>query len=254
MHKPCTSRRESRQRLTGLTPRPRERDFSGRAQPGEAKPPALLVGNGAVCEHMGNMDGHRSSSPPVEIIPGLALARGRAHEAAGPAHVLFALQVAAQLDGPVFWMRPNWALDRLMGDGLCHLMQPGRLVLARARTTPELFWTAEEALRTGLVPLVVIELPEVPGLTAVRRLNLAAETGGAAVAPQPAPLALLLTPGAGGAPGVETRWHRGPLPGWARPDQAPRWRLARTRARAAPEARWEVTRTAGGRIVVTDLP
>jgi protein ImuA len=52
-------------------------------------------------------------------------------------------------------------------------------------------------------------------------------------------VALLLTPGEGGAPGVETRWHLAPRPGWAR-GGGPRWRLTRLRSRMAPERAREV--------------
>ncbi len=164
------------------------------------------------------------------------LARARAHEVAGPARTTFALLAAARLAGPVLWLQPSWSAERLMGDGISVFLDPGRLVFGRARTATEILWAAEEALRTGIVPLVVAELPAPPGLTAVRRLHLAAEAGMAQAA---APLALLLTPGDGGAPGVETRWHIAATPGWAR-DGAPRWRIRRARARMAPERTWEV--------------
>jgi protein ImuA len=184
----------------------------------------------------------RPSPDALVLAPEVALARARAHEVTGPARIAFALFTAARLAGPVLWLQPIWGAERLMGDGLRAILEPGRLVFGRARTAPELLWAAEEALRTGLVPLVVLELPSVPALTPVRRLHLAAEAGAAEHA---APLALLLTPGDGGAPGVETRWRLDPAPGWAR-DGSPRWRLTRLRARMAPEAVWEVEQRGGG--------
>ncbi|MFO1143654.1 MAG: hypothetical protein U1E59_14975 [Amaricoccus sp.] len=179
----------------------------------------------------------------LALAPGAGLARARAHEVTGPARAAFALAAAAGLAGPILWLQPDWETERPMGDGLRAFLDPARLIFGRPRTAVDLLWAAEEALRTGLVPLVVAATPEVPGLTAVRRLHLAAETGAARGA---GPLLLLLTPDPGGAPGVETRWRMIPAPGWARGGD-PRWRLARVRARMAPEASWDAT-LVGGRL------
>ena len=179
---------------------------------------------------------HAPVASELTLAPGVALALARAHEAAGPARVVFALIAAARLAGPVLWLHPAWSVDRPLGDGLSALLDPARLVFARTRKPADSLWAAEEALRSGEVPLVVADLPAPPALTAVRRLHLAAESG-ALHAPE-APLALLLTPGAGGAQGVETRWLCTPAPGWARGGN-PRWRLSRARARMAPERSWE---------------
>lgn len=178
----------------------------------------------------------------VTLAPGVVLARGRAHEVAGASRIALALITATRLDGPVVWIEPARGGDRLAGDGLRALVDPCRLLIGRGRAVPEQFWAAEEALRSGVVPLVVLDLPVVPAMTPVRRLHLAAESGAAAGR---APLALLLTPGAGGASGVETRWRFDPVPGWARDGNA-RWRLTRLRARLAPEATWEAGLVRGG--------
>lgn len=192
---------------------------------------------------------HTRQPPALDIValaPDVGLARGRAHEIAGPSRQAIALMIAARLTGPVLWLQPGWMSERLMGDGIAGFGAPGRLIFGTGRTAPELLWAAEEALRTGLAPLVVAELPEPPGLTPVRRLHLAAEAGAARGA---APLMLLLTSGAGGAQGVETRWTAAAAPGWAL-GGGPRWRLERSRARMAPPAAWEMRWEGGGEVVL----
>ena len=187
-------------------------------------------------------------APDLVLAPDIALARARVHEATGPARVVFALAIAARLSGPVVWIRPAWTAERLMGDGISGFLAPSRLILAGGRTPTDLLWTAEEALRAGAAPLVVAELPVVPGLTATRRLHLAAGAGAArAEHLKAAPLGLLLTPEPGGVPGIETRWRLAPAPGWAAGGDA-RWRLTRLRARMAPERTWDVARR-GDRLV-----
>ena len=54
-----------------------------------------------------------------------------------------------------------------------------------------------------------------------------------------APLGLLLTPGDGGAQGVETRWHMAA----SHQGEARRWTLTRRRARALPPVSWQATQT-----------
>src|SRR6188472_3884466 len=112
---------------------------------------------------------HPPAPDAVALAPEIALARVRAHEVTGPARIVFALAAAARLSGPVLWIQPNWTPERLMGDGVSGWIEPGRLILARARTLIDILWTAEEALRAGAVPLVVAELPSLPTLTATRR-------------------------------------------------------------------------------------
>lgn len=180
--------------------------------------------------------------PEAAFLDGLSLALARVHEGCGPSRRMLALMVARALDGPVFWLRPAWAAEHLNPPGIAGDVNPGRITTVEARRPEDILWTMEEVLRSGAVPLCVADLPAPPSLTAVRRMHLAAETGMAEGTV--APLGLLLTPGAGGAAGVESRWHLAP-------DHAPgvsRWRLTRTRARTAPVQSWQVTRQ-GRRLV-----
>jgi len=172
---------------------------------------------------------HRSA-PSLTFLPGLTLTLGRVHEVCGNARWRMALWAAAASPGPIFWIRPGWSGARLHMDAVAEVMNPGNLIFISARRPEDILWSMEEILRSGTVALCVAELPEAPALTPIRRLHLAAETGGATAARSP--LGVILTPGGGGAPGVESRWKL--------MSDGSSWHLARTRARMAPEAHWTV--------------
>jgi len=180
------------------------------------------------------------TGPPLAVAGAFAPRPGRVHELCGGARRSLALRVMARAEGPVIWIRPGWEAVRLNPDGVHPLADPGRLIHVDCRRREDLLWCLEETLRAGAVALTVAELPAPPGLTPVRRLNLAAEAG-AEAAGRP-PLGLILTPGAGGAPGVESRWR-------AEPDHGPGttgWRLERLRDRTAPPGAWRMD--AAGRL------
>lgn len=185
---------------------------------------------------------HRAA-PAVSLAPDIALAPGRVHEACGTARHGFAAWLAARMDGPVFWISLKWERARLNPDGLAEVAQPGRFTFVAPERPIDILWCMEEILRSGLVPLVVAEMPEPPAMTPVRRLHLAAETGAAETgAGTELPLGLILTPGMGGAPGVESRWRMEPAHG----AQASAWQLTRLRARTAPVKTWQVTQGENG--------
>lgn len=184
---------------------------------------------------------HRTDKPGLRLLDRFDLVGARAHEACGAARRRLALWLARAHDGPVLWIRPDWHPDRLHMQGVVREIDPGRLIFVECCRPADLLWCMEEALRSGLIRLVVADLPEPPGLTPVRRLHLAAEAGDERRGR--APLGLLLTPGEGGAAGVESRWRLSP----DHPDpDTPRWHLSRLRARTAPVADWDVTRTGRG--------
>jgi len=181
--------------------------------------------------------------PALAVLGEIVLPLARAHEFCGPARHMLALLVAGVTKGEVFWIAPGWERDTLNPDGMAPLAGPERFVFLGPRRGEDLLWTLEEVLRSGAVALAVAELPAPPGMTAVRRLHLAAETGAEAAASSGtgAPLALLLTPGEGGAPGIETRWHMAP----AHSPGAAGWRLSRRRARTLPPQEWHLTGRSG---------
>jgi len=189
---------------------------------------------------------------PVWPLPGglgLGLARGRVHEVCGPARWTLAAMLMAMGQGAVIWIAPGWQGERLNAPGLCVFADPGRVIFATGRRPEDLLWAAEEALRSGTVPLVLVDLPDPPALTPVRRLHLAAEAGAEAARNHgaPPPLGVLMTPGTGGAQGVESRWHLAPAPSRSLlHEHQSAWTLARLRARMEPPARWTLTTGSGG--------
>lgn len=195
----------------------------------------------AIASHL--LTGARRSQPDARghrFLGELALTSARVHEICGSARRTLALTIARGLDGPVFWILPAWASDRLNGAAVVNWLDPGRITFLTPGRAEDLLWSMEEVLRAGVVPLVVVDLPGPPALTPIRRLHLAAETGAAQGI---APLGLVLTPGVGGAPGVESRWSFAPCHG---ADGRTAWHLDRLRARTAPPARWEVAPAAQG--------
>lgn len=172
--------------------------------------------------------------PSVELGPDMPLALARVHECCGMARHTFGIWAASRMKGPVMWIVPHHSRNQLNPDGMAPFVQPGRFYFVTPRRTKDLLWCMEEALRSGAVPLVVADLPAPPPLTPIRRLQLAAETG--AREGEHIPLGLVLTPGAGGAPGVETRWQFD----HAHDGATRKWKLTRLRARTAPVKSWPI--------------
>ena len=131
-------------------------------------------------------DGPVSIAPPVDAaLPWGGLPRGCLHEiVGGEAAYGFAAALAARLAGDaggVLWcLRPRATFDAgdLHGPGLVRFgLKPGRLILAHARNQADLLWAMEEGLRSGAPAAVLGEVTGI-GLTASRRLQLAAEASG----------------------------------------------------------------------------
>jgi protein ImuA len=144
------------------------------------------------------------------VLPGGGLPRGCLHEIiaadAGGAAAAFAAVLLAGLAGngdSVVWCRRGTGPHgvNLYGPGLAAFgLDLRRLLVVRARRDTDVLWAMEEGLRGGAVAAVLGEGAAVP-LIALRRLQLAAETGGTT--------GLLLRPfgAAASAALATTRWR-----------------------------------------------
>lgn len=131
------------------------------------------------------------------------LRAARVHEAGGPAATTFAVIAAAQTPGIVLWVCESRLPEALHPHGLATFLDPARLLLARTAGQTDSLAVTEEALKDGAVSLVVIEITRPLDLREGRRLQLAAQAGGAT--------GLCLIPEGMGSNAAETRWHAAPV-------------------------------------------
>ena len=191
---------------------------------------------------------HRPAPQVTLGDPEIALRLSRVHELCGQARHTLAVAIAAQLGGSVVWIAPQGATEYLCPEAVADQIAPGHILFVTPSKRDMLFWAMEEALRDGHAPVVVADLAAPPAIVPIRRLHLAAEAGsGVGVC---RPLALLLTPGQGGAPGIETRWSLDP----AHHHGAGHWTLSRLRARMAPPRDWLMTRRESGLVPAASAP
>ena len=138
-----------------------------------------------------------------ESIPSYPPKSHRMHEVCGPGADFFAFALAAHLKGQVIWVSERRATDRINPAGFAHFIAPENLLAVFAKDLTEVQLVAEEALRSGAVRLVVMEMRKPLDLTAGRRLQLAARDGGST--------ALAIIPKGMGSNVAETRWQCDPL-------------------------------------------
>jgi protein ImuA len=220
--------------------------------------PALIADLRARIEGIGGWGPHPEQALEAQsfgvdeidtVLPWGGLPRACVHEigaadisaaAAGFCAVLLAR--LANEGGTVAWCRRQ---DGLYGPGLAAFgLDTGRLIVVRTRTDKDVFWAMEEGLRSGSLAAVLGETGGAEPI-ALRRLQLAAETGGVT--------AVLLRPaGAAVAPGwTTTRWRVGSVSGV----DHPRWRVELRRCKAGTPATWllEWRNETGGLAVAADL-
>ncbi|MEM7295177.1 MAG: hypothetical protein AAF330_00890 [Pseudomonadota bacterium] len=139
----------------------------------------------------------------LSLDPYFPLRSGRMHEVFGPGAWGFAAMLAAQLSGPLLWLRLAHGKEIVNPAGLSTFINPSRILTGQVKGQADGLAVAEEALRDGATPLVVIEITDPLTLTSGRRLQLAAKTGGT--------LCLCIIPEGAGSNAAETRWQVTPV-------------------------------------------
>ncbi len=123
----------------------------------------------------------------------------RAHEVCGPGALPFALAMAARVAGAVMFVDALHERDQIYPFGAGRFVDMARVLSVRGTSQDDILWIAEEALRSGCVPVVIAHITKEISLTAGRRLQLAAEVGKS--------LGLFIVPEGMGSNAAETRWY-----------------------------------------------
>lgn len=157
---------------------------------------------------------------------------GRTHEVCGPSAISLAFALGGNLAGTVLWICEGWQGDHINPTGFAPYLDPQNLLLCKVNNQVDGLAVAEEALRSGAVGLVVIELYQPLSFTAGRRLQLAAQTGGAT--------GLCIIPEGQGNNAAETRWRCAPV--FDQQDSTlQRWEITKNKSGtlAAWDVRWD---------------
>ncbi len=156
-------------------------------------------------------------------LPSFPLRAGRVHEVCGPASPGFAAIALALADGSALWVREAWQVEALHPLGILPFCDPARLLVARTKDQTDSLAVAEEALKDATLPFVVIEITRPLDLREGRRLQLAAQAGGAT--------GLCIIPEGMGSNAAETRWRATPVFDSAREDSTlMRWEIIKNKS------------------------
>lgn len=129
---------------------------------------------------------------------GVHLSCGRVHEVMGEAADIFAIAAARLTAGPVVWIGGASNIASLAPTGLAAFLDPTRLIATFCVSRHEVLWASEQALRTPGTGCVIAELEDGPDLTTSRRLQIAAEEGGA--------LGIMMIEARAQTSAAQTRW------------------------------------------------
>jgi len=149
------------------------------------------------------------------------LRTARTHEVCGPGALFFAFALGGQVGGTVLWVCESRRDAQINPVGFAPYLDPQNLLISKAREQKDVLAVAEESLRSKAVSFVVMELSAPIDLTTGRRLQLAAEAGGAT--------GLCMLPEGMGSNAAETRWRCAPVPD-AKDSTLQRWALIKNKS------------------------
>lgn len=154
-------------------------------------------------------------------------------------------RIAAMAAKPILWIEEEMALTEAglpFGAGFARFgLDPGRLIVIRAKRPEEVLWAFEESLRCGGVAAALAVIrgsPKALDLTSSRRLALRAADNGVA--------GLLLRQAGEAAPGAaSTRWRimprrAGMMDGFAEGVGRPAWRAVLEKSRLGQTGRFDL--------------
>ncbi|MEN8740143.1 MAG: hypothetical protein ABF308_10280 [Phaeobacter gallaeciensis] len=127
----------------------------------------------------------------------------RTHEVCGAGAHVFAFALAARPGSHTMWLHESWETNHINPTGFFDFVSPSKLTVCNTENQTETLSVAEEALRSGAVSLLVMQLNKPLGLTEGRRLQLAARNG------QSTGLAIISD--GMGSNAAETRWRCAPV-------------------------------------------
>ncbi len=164
----------------------------------------------------------------VVLAEQIQLSKGKIHEAQGDSADMFAVLVAAHLQGPVIWIGLDRDIRSLAPTALQTFLDPARFIMIEAINRMEILWAAEQAMRTNGVVSVIVELKNDLDLNESRRLQIAAEQSGC--------LGVILIGGKALTSAAETRWQCCACPN---NENAWLWRLSKNKK--GELSTWRVT-------------
>ncbi len=113
--------------------------------------------------------------------------------------------------------------------GLQMHCDPHQVLIGKCNSPTDVLAATEEALRSGVVSMVIAELTKPLSLTAGRRLQLAAEAGGST--------GLMIVGDDMGSNATQTRWHVAPV---FSPDDSTRMRWSLNKNKSGTKGCWDI--------------